>query len=281
MPVSPALANNIALVKNYVDDPANTYAVFRQSSLTTDLETPFVEFLGAKTMSYPVMPFSAEALDDYSPTEGFTRKNATLERREISLTQDKGYQIGIDNQDLVNSHTTAVSYYNNNVRQKDVPSIDKYRLNAIATADGVTSVTAACTKENVFEKYDEAVKTLFDNEVPLEGTVMYVKIDVYNMFKQNPTYRRIVMNHDKDIDRTLEYLDGVTKIIPVPVSRMPATTDFILVQPRALICGTKYSIAKFITDPEDFDGVLINRRIVHDCFVQQDRAKGVYVQKNA
>ena len=65
MPLTPALSNNIALVKNYVDDPGNLYAVWRKGALTGDLETPFIQFIGARTMSYPVMPFKTGELDDY------------------------------------------------------------------------------------------------------------------------------------------------------------------------------------------------------------------------
>ena len=86
MALNPAIANNIALVKKYVDDPASLYQVFRASALTTDLETPFVNFLGAKTMSYPVFPLEDGELEDYSATEGYLRDSSTYKRKERSTS---------------------------------------------------------------------------------------------------------------------------------------------------------------------------------------------------
>lgn len=280
MPLNPELNNNIEKVKNYVDDPSNTYAVWRASSLTTDLETPFTQFIGASTISYPVMPFNNDELEDYSRTSGFQRTDAVLERKELTVTQDKGYQMGIDYLDLADSHTTAVAYYNNAIRQKDVPSIDKYRLAKLVAGAGETA-TGATTKSNFFTQYDAAVAKAIDNEIPLGGSILYVSTGTYTAMKNAEEVKRVITMQDKNIDRNVEYLDSTTKIVVVPATRMPSNTEWILVQPAAVICGVKHSVARFVTEPEDFDGVLINRRIVHDLFVQEDRAKGVFVQKTS
>jgi len=46
------ISNSIAKITNYVKDESNLFSVFRAASLTSDLETPRVHFIGAKTMSY-------------------------------------------------------------------------------------------------------------------------------------------------------------------------------------------------------------------------------------
>ena len=278
MPITPELSNNIALVKNYVDDPGNLYTVWRKGALTGDLETPFIMFIGARTISYPVMPFKSDELENYDPKKGYTRSGATLERREKTVTQDKGYQMGIDYLDLEDSHTTAVAYINNEVRQKDVPNIDKYRLSVLATdAHSTKVVTGAISKSNFFEKYDAAVNHFIDNEIPLVGTIMYVPTATYTAAKNSEQVKRFIEMKDKNIDRNFEYLDSQTKIVVVPASRFPSGVEFILVQPAALICGFKHSVTRVVEEPEDFDGILINHRVVHDCFIQEDRGKGVYV----
>lgn len=279
MAVNPAISNNIALVKKYVDDPNSLYGVFRASALTTDLETPFVNFIGAKTMSYPVFPLENSDLEDYNPATGYTRDSSTYERREVTVSQDKGYQIAIDNLDLEDSHTTAVMHINNKVRQKDVPSIDKYRLNTLFTG-GTKHTVAAVTSDNVLNEYDQAISYLVDHEFPTSGTLMYVPTTTYNCIKDSTRIRRSLNAGDKtaNIDRTVEYLDGITKIIQIPATRWPNTNcQFLLVSPLALICGVKRNVSKVVENPEDFDGILINRRIVHDCFIQKDRKDGVYV----
>lgn len=274
-----AISNAIATVKNYVKDDANLYSVFRTASLTSDLETPMVHFIGAKTMSYPVFPKSTGDMPDYNPATGYERESATLVRREVTVSQDKGYQNAIDQMDLLDSGTTAVAYINNNVRQKDVPSVDKYRLSQLKAHAAKANIVSAAlaTGENALSLYDAACKALIDAEFPIEGTIMYCSTDFYNAIKDCSRVIRPITAGETNISRKVEYLDGNTKIVVVPASRMPASTQFILVNPKAIICGTKHSVTKVIEDPEDFDGILINRRLVHDLIVMEDRADGIYV----
>lgn len=283
MSVNPAIANNIALVKKYVDDPESAYGVFRAASLTTDLETPFVQFIGAKTMSYPVFPLENGELEDYDPATGYARDKTTYERREVTVSQDKGYQIPIDALDLIDSHTTAVMHINNKIRQKDVPAIDKYRLKKLFTGGSKHEVEAA-TADNILALYDAAIADLINHEYPASGLILYVKPETYNLIKNSSQIKRIISVNQKngDINRDVEYLDSTTKIVVIPSTRWPdATCQFMLVSPLALICGVKRNVNKLVEDPEDFDGILVNRRIVHDCFIQQDRQVGVYVAKTA
>lgn len=283
MAISPAIANNIALVKNYVDDPNSLYGVFRAASLTTDLETPFLQFVGERTMSYPVFPLENGELEDYDPTVGYARDKTTYERREITVTQDKGYQFPIDALDLIDSHTTAIMHINNKVRQKDVPAIDRYRLKRLFTG-GTQHEVPAVTADNILDLYDNAIKEIFDKEYPTAGTILYITSDGYKAIKNATQIRRNISVDQKnsDINREVEYLDGITKIVKIPADRWPdKTCQFMLVSPLALICGIKRNVSRIVENPEDMDGIKVNRRIVHDCFIQQDRQVGVYVAKTA
>lgn len=271
-----AINNSIEKIKNYVGDPSNLYAVFRAAALTTDLETPMIQFVGAKTMSYPVFPKSTTDMEDYDPTTGYSRVSATLVRKEATVSQDKGYQNAIDELDLQDSGTTAISYINNNVRQKDVPTVDKYRLNVLG-GSGHYSNDGAATNANALALYDKAAAYLVDNEYPLEGTILYCTTAFYGTLKDSSRIYRSLGAEGGNIDRNIEMLDKTTKVVVIPAGRMPVGVQFILVQPKAVVCGVKHSVQKVITDPEDFDGILINRRLVHDCIVQDDRADGIYV----
>ncbi len=273
------ISNAIAKITNYVKDEANLFSVFRAASLTSDLETPMVHFIGAKTMSYPVFPKSTDDMPDYDPTTGYQREKATLVRREVTVSQDKGYQNAIDELDLQDSGTTGIAYINNNVRQKDVPTVDRYRLKQLVAGAATANVVAAAaaTGDTALKLYDNATKALIDAEFPVEGTIMYASTDFYNAIKDSTRVLRPIVNGEVNITRKVEYLDGNTKIVVVPSNRMPASTQFILVNPKAVICGTKHSVTKVIDDPEDFDGILINRRLVHDLIVMEDRKDGIYV----
>lgn len=272
-----ALANNIELFKNYVEDPNNTYGVLTGDLVTGDLETSMVEFIGASTMSYPVMPLPTGDLPNYSRTSGYERLNVALERKEITVSQDKGYQLAIDALDLIDSHTTAVQFLNHNIRTLEVPSVDKYRLNKLVS----TATAKGTVTDDPLADYDVAAAALFNAHFPLAGTIMYSNTTHYNKIKASDRIKRTLSATDGNITSTVQMIDGVTKIVMVPLDKMPTGVDFILVSPLAIIAGIKRDKSSVKTDPEDFDGVLVNRRLVHDCFVLEDRVKGIYVGESA
>ena len=247
-----ALSNTIILVKNYVDDPNNLYGVLRDGLVTGDLETPFISFVGAKTMVYPVFPLNTEDLPDYSGTQGFARVNVNYERKEETVTQDKGYQIAVDRLDLLDGHLNSIMIINNQVRQMEIPTL-----------------------------YDEAIQTLKENEIPVTNTILYCTPAFYTALKNSDKVRRAinVQVNNGEVNREVLMLDGVTKIVQVTSKRLPENVNAILVQPLSVIAGIKRSYSRVVEDPEDIDGILINRRLVHDLFVLSDRAKGVYVIK--
>lgn len=272
-----ALNNNIELFKNYVEDPNNTYGVLTGSLVTGDLETSMVEFIGASTMSYPVMPLPSTDLPNYSKTNGYERLNVALERREITVSQDKGYQLAIDALDLIDSHTTAVQFLNHNIRTLEVPSVDKYRLNKLAT----TATSKAAVTDDPLADYDKGAAALFNAHFPLAGTIMYANTTYYNKLKASDRIKRTLSATDSNLTSTVTMIDGVTKIVMVPLDKMPEGTEFILVSPLAIIAGVKRNKSSVKEDPEDFDGVLVNRRLTHDCFVLEDRVAGIYVGTTA
>ncbi len=273
-----ALANSIDLVKNYVSDPDNLYGVLRAGLLTADLDTPFVEFIGARTASFPSFPLNSADLPDYSSSNGYSRVDVNYKRVEKTVSQDKGYQIAVDQLDLEDGHLTAIAIVNNQVRQMEVPTIDKYRLKALADNAGTTA-TINLSSSDPFTLYDTAVETLIENEIPKEGTILYCTPDFYSALKQSDSVRRTVNvnTNSGDVNREIITLDGVTKVVEVPSTRMPSNVKFILVQPKAVVAGIKRSYSNVIEHPEDFDGILINRRLVHDLFVLDTRTYGVYV----
>ncbi|MBO5711531.1 MAG: hypothetical protein J6R47_01715 [Acholeplasmatales bacterium] len=272
-----ALANNIELFKNYVDDPNNTYGVLTGELVTGDLETSMVEFIGASTMSYPVMPLPTGDLPNYSKTNGYERLNVALERREVTVTQDKGYQLAIDALDLIDSHTTAIQFLNHNIRTLEVPSVDKYRLNKLST----TATAKGAVTDDPLADYDKAAASLFNAHFPLAGTILYVNTTYYNKLKASDRIKRTLSATEGNITSTVTMIDGVTKLVVVPQDKMPTGAEFILVSPLAVIAGVKRNKSSVKDDPEDFDGVLVNRRLTHDCFVLEDRVKGIYVGTSA
>lgn len=274
-----ALANTIDTITQYLADPNNLYGVLRASLKTTALETRFVNFIGAKFISYPVFPLSTTDMPTYSKTKGYEILNEDYDRKVLECTQDNGYQERIDAIDLNDSGLTAVSIINNRVRQMEVPSIDKYRLATLVGATGVgVKNSINLTSMDPFDLYDEACESLINNEIPLEGTVLYVTPDFYKAMKSSDRLRRTVNANTNDgrVNNNIYLIDDVTEVVVVPTTRMPANVKFILVQPLCVVSTIKRNVTYVKYEPEDYDGIMINRRLVHDLFVLEDRAKGIY-----
>ncbi len=274
-----ALNNTIAYITKYLNDPENLYGVLRASLKTGDLETRFVDFIGANMISYPVFPMSTDEMPDYSKKNGYTIIDEDLERQTIKCSQDKGYQGRIDAEDLNDSGLTAIAIINNKVRQMEVPSIDKYRLNKLVTAPGaVAKYSVNLTSMDPFDLYDVAIESLTNNEIPVENTILYVTPDFYKAMKSSDRLRRTInAQGDSGVVNTNIYLiDDVTKVVVVPTTRMPANVKFILVQPLAVVTAIKRNVTYVKYEPEDYDGIMINRRLIHDIFPLADRTKGIY-----
>lgn len=152
---------------------------------------------------------------------------------------------------------------------------------------------------------DTALATMGDNDVPVEGKVLFVSEDTYKFLKGDIT--RYVANSDNGINRTIETFEGMP-VIRVPQNRfntaitlydgstsgqeaggyiVPASTsykiNFMVVHPSAVVQVVKHVAPKIFTPEQvfDFDGYKFNYRIYHDIFVEANKVKGIYLHRAA
>ena len=75
-------------------------------------------------------------------------------------------------------------------------------------------------------------------------------------------------------------VDGV-EVRMLPSSYFPADTYLVMAHKDAVVAPVKLTTYRVLTDVQGIDGAVAEGRIVHDCFVLSNRAKGIYVQKKA
>lgn len=216
-----------------------------------------------------------------SPSElGTTKQTLTLARdRSFTTTIDKR------NNDESMGVTEAGKFLARQIREVITPEIDVYVLAALNTAadanakDDVTS-DAATTVNNAYSNFLLLQDSLTNDLVPSEGRVAFLTSNYYSLFKQGG----FVLDSDKGQGKlesgNLGEVDGV-KLVVVPSSYMPASTDLILTHPSVCVAPMVLTDYVIHDNPPGINGWLVEGRVVYDAFVLDAKVDGVAVHRTA
>lgn len=288
------MANSIELVTKYqpiIDE------VYKAATLTSDLESGAVLFDGSKTVK--VLKVTVPELGNYDRASGFTAGDVTADWESWTLEQDRGKEFSIDAMDneetLDQTFGAASSAF---IKTKVVPEIDAYRFATLASAEDVSSVAdGTLTAANIIDKIDAAEAKLSEDEVPVDGRILYITPTNYQLLKQALATKaglsRIV---GATVDQNFETFDGM-KVVQVPQSRFATTIaintsgytlsgnniNFLIVHPSAVEAVAKHVKLRVFTPDinQDQDAYKFQYRIYHDTFVYENKVAGVYVSKGA
>ena len=287
------MANAINLVTKYqpiVDE------VYKAATLTGDLESGAVQFDGSKTVK--ILKVTVPDLGNYSRSSGFTAGDVTADWESWTLNQDRGKEFSIDAMDneetLDQTFGAASSAF---IKQKVVPEVDAYRFATLASKSGVSSVATTLSASNIVETIDNAEAKLSEDEVPVDGRILYITPTAYQMLKAALATKaglsRIV---GASVDQNFETFDGM-KVVQVPQSRFATgitvnangytltgnKINFMIVHPSAVEAVAKHVKLRIFTPDinQDMDAYKFQYRIYHDAFVYDNKVAGVYVSKGA
>lgn len=185
------------------------------------------------------------------------------------------------------------------VRTKEVPELDAYRFAKIASATGVDGASADITvgTTDCPALIDAAEESMGDNEVPVEGRLLYVSEKFYNGIKSKIS-RQLV--NENGVNREVEVFNGMP-VIRVPQGRFNTAItlydgssnfgyavtaggykiNFMIVTPGTVLPVVKHEVPRIWTPNENInaDAYKFDLRVYHDCFVLKNKVKGIYVHK--
>lgn len=278
------MANTIAVVAQYLKDAVALNEVFKQRSLTMDLEAPRVQFVGADTVKLPKITFGG-ALGTYSRATGHVANDITLAWQTYQLSQDKGNKLMLDAmEDEEGLSQTIIPYVNEYIRKVVVPAVDTYRFGKLAAGAGTIVYSQTVAVADVIDKFAAALQALAENEVPTEGNIIYITPAVDTILQTSTDLAKYIHvgAFNGNVDLQVRMYNG-NKIVVVPAGRLGTGVNFIVVNPSSVMAVVKHNPASFFAQGSipGFDGSEVDYRLYHDLFVISERNKGIYLSMSS
>lgn len=286
------MPNNIALAQNFL---GVLDAVYKRESLTAILDAApgTVDFTGANTCK--VYKLSMDGLGDYSRANGYPAGNVTGTWEDKVLSKDRGTELSIDRFDNEESRNMAFGMLAGEfMRTQVVPEIDAYRFAKYSTAQTLVKADITPGTTDCVDLIDAAEEKLYEDEVPVEGRILFVSPKMYSGLKAKIT--RSLAN-ENGVNRAIETFNGMPVIV-VPQSRFNTAVtlndgssafgfaptaggfkiNFQIVHPSALKNVVKFAMPKVFSPDENQrkDAWLFQYREYHDAFIWDNKAKGIY-----
>lgn len=256
---------------------------FSKASITDGALNTDYEFSGVNVVK--VYSINTVALGNYTMS-GTNRYGTPAEIDDtvqtLTLSQDKAFTFTIDKRNAEDSNgaKNAGVALRREIDEVIIPTVDKYRLTALATNAGNATTPAAITKTNAYDTFLDAQNLLLDDLVPVTDRVAYVSPTFYKAIKEDSSFVRASdMAQTMAINGAVGQVDGVA-IVPVPTSYLPADVEFIIAHKSALVSPVKLAEYKTHEDAPGINGILVEGRIYYDAFVLANKANAICVHKN-
>lgn len=247
----------------------------------------------------------ADASGNLVGQRGYGEAAAAWQWETREMTQDRGARYVIelfDNEEsgeqIVGKTTTEAN------RTQLIPEIDAYTFATIAREAqryGLGGyVDAAINASAPLAELNAAFLWLDNNEVPVENRIAFVSTAYFNALRSTPElYRRLDVEGavDKKVSFKIVSYEGVNLVV-VPPRRFNTgyeknphggyyfsggkAIDFIVMDKGAAVQVIKYQKLKVLSGEialaaSNMDGFVVYIRAYYDCFVFDNKAKGIYV----
>ena len=299
------MANTINLVTKFLPIMDEVY---KRESVTSILDTADsnVQFIGANVVK--VFKFASDGLGNYSRSNGFVTGDLSATWETLTLAKDRGRSFSVDTMD--NDETlgmTLAGLTSQFIRVSVAPELDAYRFAKYASASNILAATPAnlANVSDIVAAIDAADTAMSDEEVPHEGRILFVSEACYAALKEKVT--RFIENGEGNVNREVEVFDGM-RVIRVPKARfntaitlldgstsgqtaggytIPASTsypiNFMVIHPSAVVQVVKHVVPRLFAPNQNLnaDAWKYDYRIYHDCWVLENKVKGIYLHKAA
>lgn len=239
------------------------------------------EFTGAETVkvySIPIVPmndYSRSGSGRYGTPDDLSRNVQTL-----TVTRDRAFTFIIDRGDRIQSEmiTDAGKALSRQLREVVTPEFDTYVFKTLANAAVLNgnSSTTAITASNAYACFLAGMERLGDYSVPDKGRVAFCSYRFANLLKQDSAFMKYGnQSQEMLLKGVIGEVDGC-KIVKVPSNRLPAGAAFIITHSVCATAPKQLSEYKIHDNPPGISGWLVEGRFIYDCFVLNEKAKGIY-----
>jgi len=290
------MANTIALAKKYV---TLLDEVYKLAALTADLESDAsLAREGANTNEIVIPKMTLQGLADYSRSSGYVSGDMTLVWETVTFNFDRGRKFSIDSMD--NEETIGVAFgrlAGEFLRTKVVPELDAFRFAKYSELAGTSpSGATLSTGADVVAALRVAASTMDENEVPMEGRILYITPTLIGLVEDlATTSSREVLNRFSKVVRVpqtrfytvIDQYDGTTSGEEAGGYIKDASTgkdiNFMAVHPTAVLQFTKQAVPKIITPEanQSADAWVFAYRSYGLADVFDNKTKGIYLHKKA
>ena len=295
--------NSVTLAQEYLPILDEVY---KRESLTAILEPApeRIRFITGGTIQ--LFKTAMDGLGTYGRNSGYVGGGVQGSWESLTLGKDRGRSFQID--EIDNEHTIGMYFgtlIGEFIRTRVVPEIDAYRFATMAGWTGIDTATAAditVGTTDVPGLIDAAELSMGDNQVPREGRILFVSETAYAGLKAKIT--RYLAN-ENGVNREVEVYDGMP-VVRVPQSRFctgitlydgttsgqtdggyefAASTsypiNFMIVHRDAVLPIVHTALPRIFSPLENqsANAWKFDYRIAHDCFVEANKVKGVYLHK--
>lgn len=274
---------------------------YTREALSSGLTTERVQFVNANTIKIPYVIVGG--YKDHNRQGGFNRQGVENRWMTKTLSFDRDIEFFVDSMDVDESNevVAAANITNVFITEQAIPETDAYRFSKLYNDFvelGGTVNTTELTASNILDIFDTWMEKMTDNEVPVDGRILYVTPSVNKLLKAAESIQRqLNVSTASGLDRRIVSLDNV-QIVEVPSGRMKTAYDFtdgfkpaadarqinmILVHPSAVVACDKHAYIRLWAPGTHTlgDGYLYQNRKYGDLFVIDTRKDGIAINADA
>ena len=239
------------------------------------------DFTGGKNVN--IYSISVAPLNDYSrsgTSRYGTPDDLARNVQTMTVSRDRGFTYIIDKGDLIQSEMVMAQGESlaREIREVIIPEFDQYVFRKLASVakDAGNYATTTVTTSNAYAEFLAGMEFLGNHNVPEPGRVCFCSYAFAHDLMQDPAF---IKNSDLSQDMlnrgVVGECDGCM-IVKVSSRLLPANTAFILAHKDAATAPKQLEEYREHIDPPGVSGVLIEGRMLYDCFVLDEKVDAIY-----
>lgn len=201
--------------------------------------------------------------------------------QEMTVTQDKSFNGSIDkrNNNEVLQTKAASKILKRQTDEVLIPYVDKYRLHQMAAKAGIGYFLGDTTlsNSNIIEKIMLANAVMSNLKVPDTGRVLYMGYTLAVSLKLASQVVGIDSLGEKAIVNGAMGKVDKCQVRLVPDDYMPAGVNFMIIKTGVALAPKKIETYRVLNNTHILDGSLVQGRLLHDCFVLNEKNAGILV----